>query len=517
MALAGPPPAAGEAGAPGRGLSHSTLSGLFWTFLGTGTQGVLQLGVLIVLARLLTPADFGLVSAAMVVIGFSQIFSQLGVGPAIVQHPGLQPRHLRAGFTLSLLFGAAMTGLVGLGSGLVADFFRIPGLAPVTRLLSVVFVLQGAGVVAESLLLKELRFRRLASVEVAAFGLGFGVVGIGMALAGFGVWSLAGAHLCQSLVKTSGLLLLQPHPMAPSLERAACRDLLWFGGGFTAARIGNYFGVQGDQMVVGRFLGAEALGIYGRAYQLMASPAMFLGQILDRVLFPAMAKVQDRTEDLLAAYRRGVALIALVMLPASAALVVLAPEVVRVLLGPGWEAAVTPFRILALGMLFRTSYKMSDSLARATGAVYRRAWRQWIYAGLVIGGAAAGSAWGVEGVTLCVLAAIGGNFLIMAQLSLSLARMTWREFAAAHAPALLAAALMGGLAWGSAGALRGADLPAAAVLAGTLAALCLFAALLVRYLPDRVLGSEGIWMLRRLASQAPVGGAALRWLARGSG
>jgi O-antigen/teichoic acid export membrane protein len=497
------------------GLARTTLTGFFWTFLGTGAQAVLQLLVLVVLARLLTPEDFGLVSAAMVVVGFSQIFSQLGVGPAVVQLRGLEPRHVRTGFTLSLLFGTLMTVLVWSLSDPIAGFFRIAGLASINRAMALVFLLQGAGVVAESLLQRELRFRHLACVEVAAFGLGFAAVGIGMAVAGYGVWSLAGAHLSQNAIRTAGLLIAQRHPMALRVDRGAARDLLWFGGGFTAARIGNYFGVQGDNLVVGRWLGAEALGVYGRAYQLMASPAMFLGQILDRVLFPAMAKVQDRAEGLHTAYRRSVALIAILILPGSLVLCLLGPEVVHVLLGPGWDAAVTPFRIFALGMLFRTSYKMSDSLARATGAVYRRAWRQWIYAGLVLFGAGVGTVWGLTGVTWCVLAAIGVNFLLMAHLSLGLADMTWGQFLAAHVPALRLTALLCAATWAVAWTLRGSGIGPMGVLSITVLAVGLVAVGLVRLLPGPLLGEEGLWMMRTLAGYLPRRVAHMVWLPGG--
>ena len=107
---------------------------------------------------------------------------------------------------------------------------------------------------------------------------------------------------------------------------------------------------------------------------------------------------------LAAAYLRAVALIALLVLPLSAALILLAPEVVRVALGPRWGLAVAPFQILGIGMLFRTSYKMSDSIARSTGAVYRRAWRQVIYAALVVVGAWVGQHWGIAGVAWGALA-----------------------------------------------------------------------------------------------------------------
>src|SRR5206468_5659579 len=112
------------------------------------------------------------------------------------------------------------------------------------------------------------------------------------------------------------------------IERQAFNDLAYFGGGFTVARLANYVAVYGDNVVTGRFLGAAALGYYGRAYSLMSAPAYAFGSVLDAVLFPAMARVQDDAARLAAAYRRGVALIAIVVLAPSATIILLAPEVI---------------------------------------------------------------------------------------------------------------------------------------------------------------------------------------------
>ena len=486
-----------------RGLSHSILGGLFWTLVGTGGQAVLRLLVLVILARLLTPADFGVVSAALVVVGFTTIFSQLGVGPAVVQRPDLEAVHLRAGFTLSLLFGSLTTVLICMLAPATASFFHIPELTPVVRVLSVVFLVSGTSVVAESLMQRDMQFRRLAVINLVAFGAGYGAVGVGLALMGWGVWALVGAQLAQTVLKTGISLIVRPHQMRLSLQRRASGDLMYFGGGFTVARIGNYLASQLDNLVVGRWLGAAALGIYGRAYQLMAAPAMFLGEILDRVLFPAMVTVQDQPERLGAAYRRSIALIALLMLPVSVVLVILAPEVVRVLLGPGWTEVVAPFQIFAAGLLLRTSYKMSDSLVRATGAVYRRAWRQAIYAILVVAGAWIGRGWGVRGVALGVLGAIAINFLLMAHLSLSLADVTWKGIWAAHRHALTVAALLGAETWLLATLLRGVGLGPVPILLVTGIACLGTAYLLLRYAPQQTLGVDGVWMLRTLSAYLP--------------
>src|SRR5207302_292544 len=150
-------------------------------------------------------------------------------------------------------------------------------------------------------------------------------------------------------------------------------ELVRFGGGMMLAKLANYAAGQGDSAVVVRSLGAEALGLYGRAIQLMVMPAMYIGDVLDRVLFPGMARFQDDPKQLGLAYGRAVALIALVSLPVSAGLLVLAPEIVRVLLGPKWTGITAPLQIFAAAMLFRTSYKISDATVRAARAGPARA------------------------------------------------------------------------------------------------------------------------------------------------
>ena len=498
LRVAGGVVASGDA----RGLTHSVLRGLLWAFVGTGGQGVLKIAVLMILARLLSPHEFGVVSAALVVVGLSAVFSQLGVGPAVVQRPGLTHDHLRAGFTLSVLLGAITAAALFSGAPLAAGFFRLPELVPVMRVLSAMFVVQGVSVVAESLLLRGLEFRRIAFIDLVAFGLGYGAVGVTLALLRFGVWALVGAQMAQTVLRMCLLLGSQRHPLVPLFQRRAMGDLLYFGGGHTAARIGNYTANQADNMVVGRWLGAVALGTYDRAYALMAAPAMFLGEMLDRVMFPAMVRVQDDRQRLATAYLRSVSITALTMLPASAVLLVLAPEVVAVVLGPRWGAVVAPFQVFACGLLLRTSYKTSDSLARATGSVYRRAWRQGAYAALVGVGAWIGHFWGLVGVALGVLLAIVVNFALMAQLSMRLTRIPARALWKAHRHALLLAVLLGLEAWLIAGPLRARHAGALGVLGAGVAGPMLTVVLLLAFAPRFALGAEGVWMLRRIAPRA---------------
>ncbi|TAK36240.1 MAG: lipopolysaccharide biosynthesis protein [Chloroflexota bacterium] len=484
-----------------QGITGRTLSGLVWTFLGTGLQSFLQLVVMLVLVRVLGAADFGLAAAATTVTGLSTIFSQLGIGPAVVQRANLERRHLRTAFTVSLILGALLSGLIWLAAPAVASLYRMELLADVLRVSALAFLIQGFAVVPQSLLQRDLEFRRLASINATSYCGGYAVVGILLALSGLGVWALVAAQLTQALLTTTLLVIARPHPRWPQLERGALRDLLYFGGGHTFGRIANYFASTGDNMVVGRWLGADALGFYTRSFQMMMVPVMLFGQVLDTVLFPVMASMQHQPAQLATAYRRGVALIALLTLPVSAAVVILAPELIQLLLGPEWASTIVPFQVLATGLLFRTSYKMGDSLARATGAVYRRAWRQAIYAVLVVGGAWVGQHWGIPGVAFGVAMAILVNFILMAQLSASILSMSWLTFVGIHVPALLLTTAISVELWVLSTALRDWHISPAVLLIVSLA--CVIATVLTtcRFLPHIFIGREGMWIVQMAASR----------------
>lgn len=499
-----PAPAADETvDASRKGLTHRTLVGFFWSFSGTGVQAVLQIVVLAVLGRLLTPEDFGLVAAALVVVSFTNVFNQLGVGPAIVQRPEIRDEHIRVGQTITLILGAALTALVWSSAPLIASFFDMKGLTPILKAISFVFILNALSVMAQALVQRELNFRLKAGIQITTYVFGYGGVGVVMAYLGYGPWALVWANLAQAGVSSILFIIARPHPKRPLVDRGAAKELLAFGGGFTIGRIFNQVAIEGDNLVVGRWLGADALGLYGRAYQLMAMPATLFGKVLDKVLFPAMAKVQSEPDVLASVYRRGVVVIALLIMPTSAVLFVMAPEFVTLLLGEQWLEIVLPFRIFALGMLLRTSYKMSDSLARATGAVYRRAWRQALYAGGVLGGAWVGQHWGIEGVAAGVLAALILNFLLMAGLSMHLTAMTWGGFARIHAQASFLTGVVFVETWLLADLFRGWEANVLVTLLGVSVAVGLTALSLAWFLPALVLGKDGLWLVKTLSGYLP--------------
>lgn len=417
-------------------LTKSTVSAFGWQYTSFISQAALQLLVLAVLARLLSPEDFGLLGLAMIFVGFAALFSQLGVGPALIQRSELTTTHIRVGFTLSILLSLLFTLLMMAISPLAAVFLKNDQVTPVLNVVSFNFLLAGFGVVAESLLKRNLRFKKLMWANVWSYLFGYALVGIVLAWLGYGVWALVWATLSQTLLKSVLLLLYNPHSLLPSFAYREIRELLFFGGGFTLAHFLNYSANQGDYFVVGRMMGSEALGIYNRAYQLMMLPAKYFGQVLTVVLFPVMAKLQDKKAQLIKVYLSGIALVTLVSAPIGVLMVTMAPEIVEVVLGPNWPDAVIPFQILSLGVVARGSYKIDDSLAKALGVMYQRSLRDAIYAGGVILGSLIGLRWGLTGVAVGVLCAVVINYVLALQMSVKLLDCSWSQIVNALAPAV---------------------------------------------------------------------------------
>lgn len=402
-------------------------NGLLWMYLSSGVSGLLQLPLLAVLARLVSPADFGLVTASLAVLAFGTLFAQAGLDTALVQRRDLGEAHVRAAYGASLTLSATTASLVFLTAPSLARLVGLPDAAPLIRTLSVVLVIEGL-TLGPALLLRDLRFRAIAVLDLVGFVFGYGAVAVALALRGWGAGALIAGRLGQAVVSTLGHWIARPHTLRPWLARRPLGELLRVGGGELLARLLGTFGTQADSLVVGRWLGASALGFYGRAYRLMELPTTLFTQAIRKVLFPVMATMQDDRDRLGRTYLTGVGVLTAVTLPVCLVLALVAEEVVLTLLGPDWRRLVPVFRILVLAMLFRASPSLSDSLVLACGAVYRQAARVAFFALLVTAGALLGRRWGVPGVAVGVLVAMAGNYLAMARLSLRLAGLGWGAF-----------------------------------------------------------------------------------------
>jgi PST family polysaccharide transporter len=395
-----------------RSLSRETLEGFLWMFAGAGGQAVLRVVVIAVLARLLTPADFGIVSAAMTVIALADIFGQIGISPAIVQMSDLSSLHVRVAFTISAISGVLMTTFCALGAPTIANVFQMNAVEPIVATMGIIFTIRGFGIVAEGMMQRQMRFRAIAIINLASYGLGYGACAVGLAIFGFGVWALVLGQIFQVAISSILFLAFSRHPISPSIDRHALSALLRFGMSITLSSVGNYVALNSDQIIVGRSLGPAALGIYNRTYATLMQPVNLFGAVGDKVLFPALASIQSDRARLTRAYYRSFSLIALATLPLGFFLTLFAKDIINLLFGGRWTSIIEPFQILSLSLFFRTAYKITSSLLRARGLIMLLAAWQWAYAGLVFVGAYAGANYGLVGVSAGVAIAIAATFAI---------------------------------------------------------------------------------------------------------
>jgi O-antigen/teichoic acid export membrane protein len=306
---------------------------------------IVRIGTLVVLARLLEPKDFGLVAMVTVITGIFQLFQDAGLSLATVQRPVITPEQISTLFWVNILVGVMLALLSIALAPLLVSFYHEPRLLWVTVLSAAGFLINAAGVQHGALLQRHMRFTSLALIEITSAVIG-GVVGIGMALAGFGYWALLGLAIAPTATATTCLWLTTRWVPGPPRRGIGARSMIGFGGKVTLNGIIVYCSSNLDKVLLGRVWGAEALGIYGRAYQLINIPRENLNSAVGLVALSALSKLQDDPRRFKNYFLTGYSLVLTLVLPVTLASALFANEIVLVVLGPAWKEAAVILRLL---------------------------------------------------------------------------------------------------------------------------------------------------------------------------
>jgi len=347
-------------------LTAKVRSGVLWNLAGQVAQQVLRIGFSVLLARFLSPREFGLVGMVGVFTGFAGIFIELGLGQAIIQRKHLLPQHLSSALSLSLLSAGGLCVLFFSASGLIAQLYNEPSLKPLVRVLSFQFLLSATGLVHGALLRREMRFKDLAFIETAAFVAGSSVA-VAAAYLGAGVWSLVLNSLAYAAVSMALLWWRSGWRPHVGVSKAAVHDLWSYGKHLMGFNALNYWARNADNYLIGKYCGAADLGAYNRAYQLMLMTSQQLTGNVTGVLFPAMSKMQDDVPRFRNALLKSHRVIALFAFPLAAGVSLLAEPLILALFGPKWKEVIPLIRVLAwtgLGQSLSTQGLVFNSLGR---------------------------------------------------------------------------------------------------------------------------------------------------------
>ncbi len=364
---------------------------------------VLQLGSTIVLARLLSPRDYGIFGMAWVVTGFLGLFSDMGLSVATIQRERITHRDVSALFWLNAALGLLIALLSLALAPVVAWFYGEPRLGPVVAALAIAFVLGGAAVQHQALLRRQMRFGRIALLETVAMLVGT-AAGIGAAAAGLSYWSLVVMQLATSF--TTLLLSLLLCPWLPGRPRrgADVRGLLRFGAHLMGFNIVNYLGKSVDPALLGWRWGPIPVGLYGNARKLMQLPITQVNAPVTQVALPALSRIRDDPVRYRAAYVRLVEKLLILAMPGVAFLIATSDWFVALLLGPQWSESSRLFAILGIGALLEPICNSSGWLLISQGRSREMLAMGVSDAALRFGLIALALPWGATGVAVAVVA-----------------------------------------------------------------------------------------------------------------
>ncbi|MDH3198488.1 MAG: MOP flippase family protein [Candidatus Krumholzibacteria bacterium] len=426
-------------------LRAQAAAGARWMSVASVARMVTQLAHLFILGRILAPEDFGLMAMVTFVVVLGQAMGDAGVSNAIIHHQKTTRAELSSLYWLGVIVGLAVFALAWFCAPLVVRLYHEPRLEALVRLAAVVFLVAPIGQQFQMLLEKELRFRRVALVEVAAAPAGL-VVGIALALRGQGVYSLVWALLASTAVKAVLLAATGWWSWRPALHFAPrdTRRFLRFGTFQVLERVFNQVGSQLDKLMLGVLVGAGPLGYYDIAQRLALRPFLVINPAITRVAFPVFSRVQEDDAQLRAGYLQVMRLIGLAIIPLYVAMAVLAEPIIRVGPGEKWVDSIPLLQILAVVGLVLGLGNPMGSLVLAKGRAGLTFALNVLRMALDFGAILLAWRWGLAAVALAVLAVrLGVLFPLGFWIRWWLVRMRPGEYLGAIAPFAASAAVMG--------------------------------------------------------------------------
>ena len=381
------------------------------TIAAQGVKLILQTGSTAILARLLTPADFGLIAMVSVFTEFVNLFKDLGLSMATIQKKDITHQQVSTLFWVNIAMSILLMCIAAAISPFVARFYGEPRLMLITIAIGSTFIFGGLIAQHTALMRRLMQFRTLAVTEIVPMAAGI-VAAVIAALSGLSYWSLVIMLAVRGFVSVVMVWSLSPWRPGWPARGSGVRAMLAFGGNLTGSKILDFFTRNGDNVIIGYALGSASLGIYTKAYALLTLPMSQINGPLRIIMIPALSRLQDEPDRYRRYYLQTLAAIAMITMPLATFLFVSANEIVDILLGSQWTAVVTTFRWLVpaafLGAINFAPGWLFVSLGRA-GAQFR-----WtiLSAPVIVVGFLIGIHWGINGVAASVSVTWSSMFVL---------------------------------------------------------------------------------------------------------
>jgi O-antigen/teichoic acid export membrane protein len=336
-----------DARVPRATLKTRVARSIFWLAWSRGVVQLLSFATTVLVARILVPADYGVMALASVFIGTAVMLADMGLGTAIVQFRDLDRRELNTCFWIILTLATIAYAALAVGAPAIADWFAVPRLAEVLPVLALVLPVTACSVVSDGLLRKRLALNRVSQAEIIGNALALPVM-VGCALAGFGVWTLVTGSLVVSIVKSVATFAFAPWLPGFRIGGKRAKEMIDFSLTVLGASVMWALKEQTDVLVIGKVTGQITVGFYSMAKDLAMLPMAKISNVVNTLSSPMMAELQTDVEAMRGAFYRVVRLTSAIALPTSTGVALVADDMVAVLLGPKWLPAVPILRLLCL-------------------------------------------------------------------------------------------------------------------------------------------------------------------------
>jgi len=380
-------------------LTEKTIRGGASRLIAQAVNFLVRFGSIMVLARLLGPSEFGLVGMVTALTGILGLFRDFGLSAATVQRVTVSEEQASTLFWINVAVGGALTILTVAMAPAVAAFYHEPRLFWITVVLGSAFLFGSAGVQHSARLQRDMRFTALAVINTVSLLAGT-AASIVMAKAGYGYWALVTMAVTIPLITTIGLWVSDLWLPGLPRRRIGLTSLMRFGGAVTLNSIVVYVAYNFEKVLLGRYWGAAAIGMYGRAYQLVSIPTDNLNSAVGEVAFSALSRVQDDPQRVRNYFLKGYSLILGLTIPCTLICALFASDLIAIFLGPKWRDVVPIFRLLAPTILAFALINPTGWLLFSLGKVGRSLKIAFVIAPLVITGYVLGLPFGPKGVAL---------------------------------------------------------------------------------------------------------------------
>ena len=350
----------------GQSLSGKTARGTFWVFTLRIIDRLFKLIRIIILARILSPDDFGIFGIALLVLSILGSFSQTGFSQALIQKKENIRSYLDTAWTVRVIRAVLIAIIVFLLAKPAASFFGAPGAANILRVIGFSIIIQSLENIAVLYFQKELKFHKYFKYQFIGTVVDF-LVAVTAVYLLQSVWALVLGLLAGTLTRCIMSYIIEPYRPRFRFIKSQARELFGFGKWVLGSGILIFFIIQGDDIFVGSLLGATMLGFYQMAYRISNTPTTETTHVISQVSFPLYAKLQDDLPKLRDAYLKVFQLVTLISFPMAGLIIVLAPEFTRVFLGEQWMPVVPAMQVLAVAGLIRSVITTTIPLFRATG------------------------------------------------------------------------------------------------------------------------------------------------------